>query len=91
MAGLATAYASAGSTVTIYSDTECKHQVQVLHFSSANTYQCLEFADQTAQSVIFSNVPNDMNFNAWDSDYCAGDQAGGYHTTLSSWRPRNDS
>ena len=68
-----------GGTVTVYSDAACKNQIQVIQFSASDVYQCEEIASQTAQGVIFShNGFTNLGFNVWDSQYCAGDRAGGY-------------
>lgn len=55
-----------GGTVTVYSDAECKHQIQVVQFSEEDVYQCKEFSSQTAQSVRFSTDGFDnLGFNVW--------------------------
>ena len=75
MAALATVHAQ---SVTVYSDAACTKQIQTIKFSASNTYQCMAINSQTAKGVKFSKTGFAYRgYNAWDSDYCAGDMAGG--------------
>ena len=90
MALFATVYA-AGPTVTVYSDSKCTKQSQVIQMDENSKYTCYEFTNKAAQGVIFSKDGfATKGFNVWDSQYCDGDQAGyvsmlpGYFTFQSS-------
>lgn len=74
----AASFAAASPTVKVYSDAKCTNLVQTINFNGGDTYQCADFTNQNAQGAILSSDFAPYGFNVWDSDYCAGDQAGGY-------------
>lgn len=67
-------------TVELFSDSNCKTKIQTIKFTSANVFQCGEVTNPNgAKSAIISKTGyTNRGFNVWDSDYCAGDMAGGY-------------
>jgi len=76
-------------SVTVYSDAQCTKKIQTVKFSSVDYYQCTDFTSTNAQGVIFSTKGFDdtKGWNVWDSQYCAGDMAGGYILTLPVFYP----
>lgn len=67
-----------GASVKVYEDAKCTKLIQTINYNPADYYQCVNFNSNFAQAVIMSTDMAAKGFNAWDRQFCAGNQAGGY-------------